>query len=140
EIPWQRQSSGRGTVLAAAGIALAILGVLFGYSLWRDDGPAPVIPESAGLNDGKGGDGKGQAQMAASTARDHPAAELAGNVKLQGSAAVRDALIDFGEPDRPFGATPQENAIRRADQCNAFLVRFDLAKLGIAPNTRVAKA
>ena len=106
EIPWQRQSSGRGTVLAAAGIALAILGVLFGYSLWRDDGPAPVIPESAGLNDGKGGDGKGQAQMAASTARDHPAAELAGNVKLQGSAALSAPHRRKTRSGAPTSATP----------------------------------
>ena len=59
---------------------------------------------------------------------------------LQGRTTVRDALIDFGEPDRCFGATARDNAVRRADQCNAFLVRFDLAKLEVPPKDRVAKA
>ena len=59
---------------------------------------------------------------------------------LQGRAAVRDALIDFAEPERSFGAAARDNAVRRADQCNAFLVRFDLAKLELPPKARVAKA
>jgi hypothetical protein len=53
---------------------------------------------------------------------------------------VRDALVDFGEPDRSFGAAARDNALRRANRCNAFLVRFDLAKLEASPQTRVAKA
>ena len=53
---------------------------------------------------------------------------------------MRDALIDFAEPDRSFGAAARDNALRRADQCNAFLVRFDLAKLELPPKARVAKA
>jgi hypothetical protein len=59
---------------------------------------------------------------------------------LQGRDAVRDALIDFDEPERSFGAAVRDNALRRADQCNAFLVRFDLAKLELPPKARVAKA
>ena len=59
---------------------------------------------------------------------------------LQGRPAVRDALIDFAEPNRSFGAAARDNALRRADQCNAFLVRFDLAKLDLPPNAHVAKA
>jgi hypothetical protein len=59
---------------------------------------------------------------------------------LQGRAAVRDALIDFNEPDRCFGSVPNDNGVRRAEQCNAFLVRFDLAKLGLPPKVHVVKA
>jgi hypothetical protein len=44
---------------------------------------------------------------------------------LQGRVAVRDALIDFAEPERSFGASARDNPIRRADHCNAFLVRDD---------------
>ena len=59
---------------------------------------------------------------------------------LQGRAAVRDALIDFNEPDRGFGASARDNALRRADRCNAFLVHFDLAKLSSLASARVEKA
>ncbi len=57
-------------------------------------------------------------------------------VVLQGRAAVRDALIDFAEPERRFGDSARDNPVRRADQCNAFLVHFDLPK----PGARVEKA
>jgi hypothetical protein len=53
---------------------------------------------------------------------------------------VRAALIDFSEPERRFAAVARDNALRRADQCNALLVRFDLAKLGVPPKARVEKA
>jgi hypothetical protein len=57
-------------------------------------------------------------------------------VVLQGRAAVRDALIDFAEPERRFGDSARDNPVRRADQCNAFLVHFELPK----PGARVEKA
>jgi hypothetical protein len=60
---------------------------------------------------------------------------------LQGRTVVRDALVDFSEPDRAVGATARDNAVRRADQCNAFLVRFDLTALkDMPPRTSAAMA
>ena len=68
-----------------------------------------------------------------------PRAEPLRTLVLQGRAAVSDALIDFDEPGRPCGAAARDNAVRRADRCNAFLVRFDLAELE-PPPARVARA
>jgi lysophospholipase L1-like esterase len=59
---------------------------------------------------------------------------------LQGPTVVYDALIDFGEPDRKFGKEPRSNALRRADECNAFLVRFDLDKLDVPAKAKLVKA
>jgi hypothetical protein len=60
---------------------------------------------------------------------------------IQGGPDVRDALINFSEPQRRFGDVAADNALRRAEQeCNAFLVRFDLAKLEASPRTRIDKA
>jgi hypothetical protein len=59
---------------------------------------------------------------------------------LQGPAVVHDTLIDFGQPERNFGKEARSNALRRAEECNAFLVRFDLDKLDLPPGARVAKA
>jgi len=70
----------------------------------------------------------------------HHAPEPPRTYVLQGRESVQDALIDFNQPDHSFGAAPRDNAIRRADQCNAFLVRFDLSQLSVPPQVRVAKA
>jgi hypothetical protein len=59
---------------------------------------------------------------------------------LQGPTAVYDALIDFGQPDQKFGKEPRSNALRRADECNAFLVRFDLDKLDVPAKPKLVKA
>jgi serine/threonine-protein kinase len=59
---------------------------------------------------------------------------------IQGRPAVRDALIDFGSADRKYGAEPKGNPLRRSEQCNAFLVRFDLAPLGLSKEARLEKA
>jgi hypothetical protein len=59
---------------------------------------------------------------------------------LQEPADVSAALIDFSEPERRFGGEAYGNPIRRAEQCNAFLVRFDLEKLGLPAKTQVAEA
>jgi hypothetical protein len=59
---------------------------------------------------------------------------------LQGRAPVRDTLIDFSEPNRKLGAVPRDNALRKADQSNAFLVRFDLKRLDVPAETSVARA
>jgi serine/threonine protein kinase len=61
-------------------------------------------------------------------------------IVLQGRGAVRDALIDFDETDTSFGSRPRENALRRADDVNALLVRFDLDRLDLPPKPRVVKA
>jgi lysophospholipase L1-like esterase len=59
---------------------------------------------------------------------------------LQGRAAVRDALIDPGHPDRRFGQEGRDNPLIRGDECGAFLVRFDLGKLRVPAKAQVAKA
>jgi hypothetical protein len=123
----QRQR-GRLALLAAAALLLVVLGTLLTYLLWRDGGP---------FGPGNGGE---QAQTPTTTPADRPVAAKLHSHMLQGRAAVRDALIDFGEPDRSFGAAEQDNAVRRGEQCNAFLVHFDLAKLGVASKADVAKA
>lgn len=63
-----------------------------------------------------------------------------GTKVLQGRGAVRDVLLSFDEPDRKLGSVPRDNALRKADRSNAFLVRFDLAKLGLPEGTKVAQA
>jgi serine/threonine protein kinase len=125
-------------VLAAAGV-LGTLVAAITYAFWRPAGPTSVAAE---LPASSNGGAKSQ------TPKDPGAAQPANlanpapprTVVLQGRTAVRDALIDFSEPDRSFGAAPRENALRRADQCDAFLVHFDLAKLEIPPGARVAEA
>jgi Protein kinase domain len=126
-VPRQRQPR-RVAVLAAAAVVLAVLGAVLTYPLWRRAGPASVAP-------GPAGPGGVQAQMPAA-----PSTELLSSHVLQGRPAVGGALIDFGEPERNFGAVAQDNAVRRAEQCNAFLVRFDLGQLGVPPKARVARA
>src|SRR5262249_1254926 len=46
----------------------------------------------------------------------------------------------FGSADRKYGAEPKGNPLRRSDQCNAFLVRFDLASVGLSKEARLEKA
>jgi hypothetical protein len=133
EVPRQRQPR-RVAALAAAAVALVALGAVLTYPLWRPAGPPPVAPGPSGPGGG------GPAQGPAAAPAERPAAEPPGGRVLQGRAAVRDALIDFTEPERRFGAAAYENALRRGDRCNAFLVRFDLAQLGVPPKARVAKA
>jgi hypothetical protein len=122
-------------VLAAAAGGLVVLGAVLTYPLWRPAGPTSGTPGPDGP-----GNGGGQAQLPAAAPAEHPAADLVRGHVLQGRAAVRDALIAFAEPERRLGAEARDNAVRRADQCNAFLVRFDLAKLGVPPKARVAQA
>ena len=120
-----------GAVLAAAAVVLGGFGAAITYSLRRPSGPIAVARRPDGP-----GNGGGPAQTPAASSAPGP---LRTQV-LQGRAAVSDALIDFREPERSFGAAARDNAVRRADQCNAFLVRFDLAKLELPPKARVAKA
>jgi hypothetical protein len=59
---------------------------------------------------------------------------------LQGPAGVRDALIDPARPDRNFGGEARANALVRGDECGAFLVRFDLARLRLPRKAKLTKA
>jgi len=123
--------------LATAGV-LGVLGVMMIYAFWRPARPAAVPPSPAGSESGPA---QPQTPIVAPEVHPAPAApEPPRTVVLQGRTAVRDALIDFSAPDRSFGAAPRDNAIRRADQCDAFLVRFDLTKLELPPAAHIAKA
>ncbi len=128
------QSTPRWTaVLAVASAVVGILGAAMTYTFWRSNETSSSIPAPDAP-------GKGGSQSSAEATFAHPAPEAMRTQVLQGRTAVRDALIDFSEPERSFGASARDNSIRRADQCNAFLVRFDLAKLELPPNPRIAKA
>jgi hypothetical protein len=87
------------------------------------------------------GEARAEARSPAAPPADHAATTVLRRHLLQGGADVYDALIDFAEPARRFGDVAQDNALRRADQqCNALLVRFDLAKLNLPAKTRVESA
>jgi len=134
KVPRKRKPRGI-AVLAAAAVGLGGGSAVITYPLWRSAGPTSVTPGP----DGPGKSG-GQAPTPPGAPAEHPAPERRRIQVLQGRTAVRDALIDFVEPDRSFGATARDNALRRAEQCNAFLVRFDLATLSLPPKALVAKA
>ena len=61
-------------------------------------------------------------------------------VTLAGRDAVRDTLIDFELPEKTFGAVPRDNAVRKALQSTAFLVRFDLAKANLPAGAKLKRA
>ncbi len=76
---------------------------------------------------------------AARTSEPEPAGE--GVVKeLQGREAVRDVLLDPARPDKPLGAVARDNAITKNEASAAFLVRFDLDRLGLSRGSRVRRA
>jgi serine/threonine protein kinase len=125
----------RGWVLVAIAVVLAIAGTVLTYPLWRSAGPLSVAPTTEGV-----GDGGGHAHVPAAVPAEPAATELLRSHVLQGPASAPAALIDFGQPQRCFGAEARDNALRRAERCNALLVRFDLAKLGLTPKAYVAKA
>ncbi len=123
-------------VLGGTAIALGLLSVLITYAYLHPSGPARMTPGDSG----RGSDGQHTQKTPDVVPAVAPAPEPPHTVVLQGRNSVRDALIDFGEPDRSFGASARDNAVRRADQCNALLVRFDLTKLEMPPQARVTKA
>jgi serine/threonine protein kinase len=130
-----RRKLSRAAVLAAAG-ALVVLGVLISYPFWRPVGPARTTSGPAGPSHAEG-----QPPLSAVPPTDHAAATVLRKHLLQGGADVYDALIDFAEPTRRFGDASQDNALRRAEQqCDAFLVRFDLTKLKLPPKARIESA
>src|SRR5262249_42576039 len=80
-------------ILAAAGVALVVLGAGLSYFLWPPAGPTPATTGRSGPDSG------GQAQLPATAPSERPSTEVRSHV-LQGRAVVRDALIDFGDPER----------------------------------------
>jgi hypothetical protein len=123
----QSQRRRQMAVFGGAIAVLAVFGLVLTNPHWRSPGPASDTPSSADA-----GTPAVQAERAATAALS--------THTLQERSAVRAALIDFSEPDRRFGAEPYDNPLRRAEQCNALLVRFNLTKLGLAPKARVAEA
>jgi hypothetical protein len=138
------QQKGRRTmaVLGLAAAVVAVVGALGTYPLWRPAAPPPVT--AGQLSPDRGAEGTPAPVNAtapnAAAAQSAAAAEPLPPLVLQGRAAVRDALVDFSEPERSFGAAGRDNAVRRAEQCNAFLVHFDLAKLQVPRSARAVKA
>lgn len=59
---------------------------------------------------------------------------------LQGPKQVVDALIDPQTPDMNVGGEPRDNRLSRREVVNAFLVRFDLASLKLAPKAKIVRA
>ena len=59
---------------------------------------------------------------------------------IQGKPAVADALIAFDAPDRNHGGVPRDNALRRAERSNAFLVKFDLPGAKLPAGAKIASA
>ncbi len=114
-----------------AAAVLAVVGAVLTYGPSRHTtGPAPI---TSGATD----DEAAPASRPAATAR---AEEPSSNHVLQERADVHAALIDFAEPDRRFGGEAYANPLRRAEQSNAFLVRFNLEKLALPPKARIAEA
>lgn len=119
----------RTVVVTAAVVVLAVIGAALTYGpSWHSAGQTPFTPDSTA----------DKIPRTATTGR--PATEILSSHELQERADVHAALIDFAEPDRRFGAEAYANPVRRAEQNNAFLVRFDLQKLGLPPRARVAEA
>jgi serine/threonine protein kinase len=134
ELPRLRKPR-RAAIVAAAAVVLLVIGGVLTYPRWRPARPNPTASAMGGAIDAGA-----QAQTPTVVPVKTPATEPPKTYVLQGRASVRDALIDFAEPDRRFGGSGQDNAVRRADQCNAFLVRFNLDDLGLTPGAEVENA
>jgi hypothetical protein len=59
---------------------------------------------------------------------------------LQGRAVTRDALLDPSRPGEAVGSAPRDNALTKREESAAYLVRFDLDRLGLPSGARVARA
>jgi hypothetical protein len=126
-----RQGKQRPTaLLAAAVVVLALCGALITYDrVWRTPAPTPVPPGTTTDN------------RPPTAAEKSAATGVLTSHVLQERASVSAALIDFGEPDRRFGGEAYANAVRRTEESsNAFLVRFDLGRLGLPPQSQIAEA
>jgi serine/threonine protein kinase len=131
------RSGRRMTFLAVAGAMGLVSLAAIAAALWRPRGGASPSPE---LADASAKEANQKSPLAVTDGPRQPPPEVLRSYVLQGGPAVRDALINFSEPTRRFGDVAQDNAIRRAEQCNAFLVWFDLTKLELPPRPRVEKA
>jgi hypothetical protein len=125
------------TALAVAAALIMAVVAAIASRIWR-----PVGLRSAAAQPTTAGEAaKDQFASGPAALPEKPIAPASRTFVLQGGPAVRDALINFSEPSRRFGDVAQDNAVRRAtDQCNAFLVWFDLNKLEVPPNPHVEKA
>jgi hypothetical protein len=118
----------RMAIIGGAVAVLAVFGLVLTKPPWHSPAPTSDTAQSS----------TGTATLAAPAERS--ATEVLSSHVLQERRAVRAALIDFSEPDRGFGAEAYDNPLRRAEQCNAFLVRFDLEKLDLPPKAQIAQA
>jgi serine/threonine protein kinase len=136
----QRARSWAG-MLAGAAVALGTLGATLTYPYWRPAVRTPLPVEPA---DPASGVRQAQSTPESPTPPESPKTPAAPapvrTIVLQGRTAVQDALIDFALPDRSFGSSARDNALRRGEQCDALLVRFDLAKLNMPAQAQVVKA
>jgi hypothetical protein len=129
EEPGRRSKQRRMAAVGAAVVVLAVIGgVLIHNHPWRSAEPAAA------------GSASSADEVPRISTGERPAAAKLSDYVLQQPTAVGAALIDFAEPERRFGAEAYANPVRRAEQSNAFLVRFDLEKLGLTPNAHVAEA
>lgn len=116
-------------VVAAAVVVIAAFAAVLNYGpRWRSAAPTTVVTPGS------------SADEAPSTAAERSASAVLSSHVLQERTDVFASLIDFAEPERHFGTEPFDNPIRHAEQCNAFLVRFDLAKLRLPPKAHVTEA
>src|SRR5262249_47237267 len=136
KVPHRRAARWEAVALASV-VTLGALGLTISYPLWRSPGRKTQVPGPSGP---PAGGNQTQAAVAAPSPAPLKTARPPRTLVLQGRPAVRDALIDFSEPDRSFGSSARDNAVRRAEQCDALLLHFDLSKLDIPPQARISSA
>lgn len=114
-------------ILAAIAVGCVGLGIALTFPFWHS---APQVPVNK-----DGATAERRAMLVQKPVEAKPVTHV-----IQGRPGVRDALIDFVDPERRFGSVDRDNALRLAEQGNAFLVHFDLSKLPLSPPARVARA
>jgi Protein kinase domain len=119
-------------VTAASLVLLLTVGAALAYAFRPREGPTIIVQQAAATEP--------QQSVPLGAPTREPMAERPSIVILQGRSAVRDALVDFAEPERRFGDSARDNPLRRAEQCNAFLVRFEMPKAAAESVGRVEKA
>jgi hypothetical protein len=139
--PPKRRASGPWMALGAGLVTLTALAIVFVLPLMQNRAKAPagagaLLPLSETLNKDK----PPVAEKDKANATQQRDAVVSGARTLQGRSAVRDALIEYSEPSRNFGSAARDNAVRLAEQPNAFLVRFDLDQLKLPPAAHIARA
>lgn len=139
-----RRTRRRRWLIAAVGPALILLVGLIALGIALAASRSRVTTPGAQLVGGAGTarDAKGRAAATAGAIPTSPGRPVDATLThvLQGRAVVRDVLLDWQQPDRKIGTEPKHNALKRTDQCDAFLVRFDLATVDLRKQARVEKA